>query len=268
MNLAHKTVLLTGAAHGLGRELAHLLDREGCSLYLVDRDTPGLDTVKAALTSPAVTLTCDLADPAQRRALIAAFASQTDRLDILIHCAGVGSHSRLTQMSVDEVERVMQVNALAPLELTVGLRPLLPADGLIVHIGSVAGELRLPSMGLYAASKAALHTFSESIALEGVRTLLVILGALRGTDFVRSIEHPHRGQPGWYRRLDVPVETASRHIVRAMKRGQSRLVLPRWYPVVFFLTRLFYPAMKSLSFCNYLPKRRPSTNFTLRLRCR
>ncbi len=248
MNLANKTILITGAAHGLGRELALLLDREACSLYLVDRDARGLDSVKAALTRPAVTLSCDLADSAQRRALIANLNARTSRLDVLIHCAGVGSHSRLAQMTVDEVERVMQVNALAPLELTVGLRPLLPAEGLIVNIGSVAGELRLPSIGLYAASKAALHVFTQSVALEGVPTLLVVLGALRGTDFVQSIAHPQTGQPGWYRRLDVPVETAGRHIVRAMKRGRSRLVLPRWYVVVFFLARLLSPVIQSLSF--------------------
>ncbi len=248
MNLHHKTILITGAAHGLGRELAHLLDREACSLYLVDRDAPGLDSVKAALTSPAVTFSCDLAEPAQRRQLMADLTARQHRLDILVNCAGVGSHSRLAQMTVGEVERVMQVNALAPLELTAGLRPLLPADGLVVNIGSVAGELRLPSIGLYAASKAALHAFSESMALEGVRTLLVVLGALRGTDFVHSIAHPQTGQPGWYRRLDVPVETASRHIVRAMKRGQKRLVLPRWYPVVFFLARLLSPVIPLLSF--------------------
>ncbi len=248
MNLANKTVLLTGAARGLGRELAHLLDRKACSLYLVDRDAPGLDSVKSALTSPAVALACDLSDPAQRRALIADLAAHLEQLDIIINCAGVGSHSRLAQMTIDEVERVMQVNVLAPLELIAGLRPLMPADGLVVNIGSVAGELRLPSIGLYATSKAALHAFSESIALEGVRTLLVVLGALRGTDFVQSIAHPQTGQPGWYRRLDLPVKTAGRLVVQAMKRGQDHLVLPRWYPVVFFLARLLSPVIRSLSF--------------------
>ncbi|GAB4415760.1 MAG: hypothetical protein Kow002_01080 [Anaerolineales bacterium] len=239
MNLIGKTVLLTGAAHGLGRELAHLLDREACCLYLIDRDAPGLDSVKAALTNPCETLVCDLSNSAQRRAL----AAEVEKIDVLVNCAGVGSHSRLTQMTVDEVARVMQVNAQAPLELMVGLRPTLT-----VNIGSVAGELQLPSIGLYVASKAAVHTFTQSVALEGARTLLVILGPLRGTDFVQSIMHPQTGQPGWYRRLDLPVETAGRLIVRAMKRGKSRLILPRWYPVIFFLAKLFSPVIKKLSY--------------------
>lgn len=248
MNLENKTILLTGAAHGLGRELTHLLDREGCSLYLVDCDALGLASVKAELMNPAVTIICDLANSAARRKLIADFTSRLEHLDVLINCAGVGSHSQLSQMTADETEHLMQVNSLAPLELVTGLHPLMSMDGLTVSIGSVAGEMRLPSVGLYAASKAALHTFTESIGLEGTRILLVILGPMSGTNFVSSIAHPRTGQPGWYRRLDVPAKTAARHIVRAMKRGRTRLVLPSWYLVIFVMSRLFAPVIKLLSF--------------------
>ena len=244
MKLKGKTVLLTGASKGLGSELATQLGARGCRLLLVARDETRLESVRQSLNSPGSrVLTCDLTDADARMSLVDRVRQTEDRLDLLIHCAGVGSHSRLSQMTVDEVARVMQVNAQAPLELTVDLRPQLT-----VNIGSVAGELRLPSIGLYAASKAALHAFTQSVALEGTRTLLVILGPLRGTDFVQSIAHPQTGQPGWYRRLDVPVETASRLIVRAMKRDKRRLVLPRWYHVIFFLARLFSPVIKTLSY--------------------
>jgi short-subunit dehydrogenase len=101
--------------------------------------------------------------------------------------------------------------------------------------------MSLPSMSLYAASKTAIHAFTRSIQLESARTLLVILGPLRGTDFTQSISHPRTGQPNWYRQLDLPVETAANLIVHAMKRGQSQLVAPWWYRIVFMLTRIFYP---------------------------
>lgn len=249
MNLSNKTALLTGAAHGLGRELARLLDREGCSLILVDRDGSGLEAVHAVLTRPAHAIRCDLSDIAGRRELIATLSTSIEKLDILINCAGVGSHSSLSQMTVEEVERVMQVNALAPLELMASLRPLMPPDGWIVNIGSVAGEMGLPSIGLYAASKAALHSFTRSIALEGVNTLLVVLGPLRGTDFVSSIAHPRMGQPGWYRRLDLPAETVGRQIVQAMKRRRARLVLPGWYAFVMSIARILG------GFIEFLPAR-------------
>lgn len=237
MNLAGKSVLLTGAAHGLGRELALLLDRESCALTLVDRDAPALFALQSELTHPARTLTCDLSQPEARRDLIAAAKGN---VQILINCAGVGSHSTFAQMTVDEVRRVMQVNALAPLELAAGLQPL---DAL-VNIGSVAGEMNLPSMGLYAAGKSALHAFTRAAALEGTQALLVILGPMRSEHFVQSIVHPRTGQPAWYRNLDISPANTARRIVRALKQGRAELVYPGWYRVVFVLARGFAPLIK------------------------
>jgi short-subunit dehydrogenase len=227
MDLREKHVLITGAARGLGRELAMLLEAEGCSLILVDREP--------ASQANARTHVCDLSDVSQRKKLIEEM--RVKKVDILVNCAGIGSHSQLSQLTVDEIRRVMQVNTLAPLELIAGLSPL----ELVVNIGSVAGEMNLPSMSLYAASKTSIHAFTRSIKLEGMQTLLVILGPLRGTDFAQSIAHPHTGQPKWYRHLDLSVETAARLIVKAMRRGQSQLVAPWWYRIVFFLARWIMP---------------------------
>jgi uncharacterized protein len=227
MDLCGKRILITGAARGLGRELANLLEKEGCSLILVDREEVSFPNAKTHL--------CDLSDLSQRKKLITEIRGA--HIDILINCAGIGSHSQLNQLTVDEIERVMQVNTLAPLELIAGLSPL----ELVINIGSVAGEMNLPSMSLYGASKSSVHAFTRSIQLEGTWTLLVILGPLRGTDFAQSIAHPRTGQPNWYRQLDLPVETAARLIVKAIKRGQSQLVAPWWYQGVFVLARWLTP---------------------------
>jgi short-subunit dehydrogenase len=236
MKLQGKTILITGAARGLGRQLALLLDALGCSLVLTDCATDSLSALVRELGNDPKIFPCDLGDLLERKNLIQAIKLQT-QIDILINCAGVGSHSQLSQLTVDEIERVMQVNTLAPLQLVAGLSPL----ELVVNIGSVAGEMNLPSMSLYAASKTSVHAFTRSIQLEGARTLLVILGPLSGTDFARSIAHPRTGQPNWYRRLDLPVETAASLIVQAMQRGKSQLVAPWWYQIIFLLARIFYP---------------------------
>lgn len=240
MELHNKKVLITGAARGLGRELAILLNHEDCLLFLIDRDVKGLSLLAQELTCERLIIPCDLSDLHQRKKLIQIIKEQSE-IDILINCAGIGSHSLLHQLSVDEIERVLQVNSLAPLELIAGLAPL----ELIVNIGSAAGEMSLPSMSLYSAGKASVHAFTRSIQLEGARTLLVILGPLRGTDFVQSIEHPRTGQPKWYRGLDLDVKVAAKEIIRAMKRGKDQIVLPRWYRIVFIVTDLLLPLMKT-----------------------
>jgi short-subunit dehydrogenase len=234
MNLKNKRILITGATRGLGRELANLLEKEGCFLILVDRDR--------VLFPNAQTYICDLGDLPQRKRLMEEMRANA-KIDILINCAGVGSHSQLDQLTVDEIEHIMQINTLAPLELFVGLSPV----ELVVNIGSVAGEMSLPSMSLYAASKASIHAFTRCIHLEGARSLLVILGPLRGTDFAQSIAHPRTEQPGWYRRLDLPVETAARRIIQAMQREQDQLIVPAWYQIIFLFAGIFYSLIRIFS---------------------
>jgi short-subunit dehydrogenase len=197
--------------------------------------------------------TCDLSQAAERAGLIAHLNEAAGQIDLLVNCAGIGSHSRLDQLTIEELQQVLQVNTLAPLELVTGLRPRFPQQeaGCIVNIGSVAGELCPPGMSAYAASKAALHAFSRSMAIElagtGMCCLLVILAALRGAHFTQSIRHPAGGQPGWYRRLDATPQAAARAIISAVQSGRTRLVYPAWYAWVLALARLGGPLSEMAS---------------------
>jgi short-subunit dehydrogenase len=248
LSLAGQAVVITGAASGLGSELALILASRGCHLYLVDRDLAGLQQLQRRLPPGPVRLfDCDLGDPAQRAQLMAAITAEVPRLGLLINCAGIGSHTRLEQLSPGEVSQVLQVNTIAPLELAAGLYPLLaasPAAGL-VNIGSTAGEAAMPSMGLYCASKAAVHAFSRATEMElwstHVRCLLVVLGSLRGTRFAQSIRNPAGGQPGWYRRLDACPAEVARAIIVAVERGDRQLVFPSWYGPVLWVEKVFSP---------------------------
>lgn len=258
MQLEGKVVFLSGAASGLGRELARRLAAKGCRLLLVDRDAAGLEALRHELGSAAArSLPCDLSDPPARARLVEQIHTGEQRLHLVVHCAGVGSHSRLEQLGADEIGPLMQTNTLAPLELTAGLLPLLPPDepAGLVFIGSLAGELGTPGMSLYSASKAAVHAFSRAAAAElagqGHFSLLVILGALRGTRFVDSIRHPASGQPGWYRRLDVDPSRAAARIVRAIEQQRTQLVIPGWYGGLLTLGRLFSPLTQAITRVSY-----------------
>jgi short-subunit dehydrogenase len=257
VQLNNKTIFLTGAASGLGRELALQLDQAGSHLLLVDHDATGLKDLQATLTHPAQVFVCDLSQPAERTRLINELTTLATRISVFIHCAGIGSHSRLEQLTPDEVNRLMQVNTVAPLELTAGLLPLLPKNepGGVVFIGSLAGELTTPSMSLYSASKAALHAFSRAISIElaarGHFSLLVILGALKNTNFTSSIHHPAKGQPGWYRRLDADPRDVARAIVRAIQHEQTIQVYPGWYGPLLMISKLLAPFTQAITRLSY-----------------
>jgi short-subunit dehydrogenase len=258
MQLNDKTILLTGAASGLGRELALQLDWAGSDLWLIDRDAAGLQTLCAALSRPAHSLICDLSQPAARTRLIARLNSTPVlRLHLIIHCAGIGSHSRLDQLTPEEVNQVLQVNTLAPLDLTAGLLSLLAGDepGGLVIIGSIAGEMVTPGLSLYSTSKAALHAFSRAVAIELSAhkhfCLLVVLGALKDTRFANSIRHPTRGQPTWYRRLDAAPPLVARAILRAIQQERTLLFYPGWYRWVVSLSQLCTPLTRWVTRLGY-----------------
>ena len=254
MNLAGRTALLTGASTGLGRELALALDARGCRLLLVARSTDRLEELQGQLRTPGSRLhAADLSDAQSRAGLVHTIFQQESRLDLIIHNAGLGSHSRLDQCDAEEVQRLFQLNTVAPLMLTAELQRLLPRGepAGIVHIGSVAGELITPGMSLYSASKHGLHAFSRAIAIElaadGHFSLLVILGAVAGTSFGQGLSHPIEGQPGWYRRLDLDPRDVAARIVRAIEGERSQLVLPGWYRPLLAASKLLAPVTRRLS---------------------
>ena len=246
--------MLSGASRGLGHALALALDARGCRLCLIARDEARLTALQQQLRTPGSRqYRGDLSDPKARACLLQQILAGESRIDLIIHCAGIGSHSLLEQLSSEEVQQLLQLNSVAPLEMTAELLPLLPADDSagIVFVGSMAGELITPGMSLYSASKHALHAFSRAAAFElaerGHFSLLVILGALRDTEFGAAIRQPLTGQPRWYRRLDVDPRQAAARIVKAIEKEQEKLVIPRWYGLVITLSRLLSPFTRFLT---------------------
>lgn len=142
-----KTILITGATDGLGRGLADRLATDGAALILHGRDPDKLDDVATEIGDAhggrrPRTVVADLADLDQVRRLAAEVRATTDRLDVLLSNAGIGSgypDSRERQSSADGHELRFAVNYLAGLLLTLGLLPLLrdSAPARVVNVASI-----------------------------------------------------------------------------------------------------------------------------------
>ncbi|MCK9893038.1 SDR family NAD(P)-dependent oxidoreductase [Frankia sp. AgB32] len=142
-----RTVLITGATDGLGRALAHRLASEGTTLILHGRDPDRLaraaDEIQTAHSVPRPrTVQADLAELAQVRRLADDVQQATDRLDVLVSNAGIGTGApdgRTRQASVDGYELRFAVNYLAGFLLTLGLLPLLrrSAPARVVNVASL-----------------------------------------------------------------------------------------------------------------------------------
>jgi NAD(P)-dependent dehydrogenase (short-subunit alcohol dehydrogenase family) len=164
------TALITGASRGLGLALSRELNRLGWHLIVDARDEGALRAAVAALGNQEVTaIAGDVSDPDHRDALAGA-VQRAGGLDLVVNNAstlGITPLPHLSDYPIDELQRVLKINALAPLALIQALLPnLIASRGAIVNITSDAAAEAYEGWGGYGASKAALEQIGAVLAAE------------------------------------------------------------------------------------------------------
>ncbi|KAJ2776539.1 hypothetical protein H4R18_005619 [Coemansia javaensis] len=160
---SQQVVVLTGGAHGIGLELLQRLSAAGARVAVLDI-RPALDRVPAG----ARYYRCDLTDAAQVSAVLDQVGADLGTATMLVNNAGTVCPHLLAEQSVQDVERVVRTNLVAPMLLT---RHLLPgmlgcAHAHIVFVSSALAFAGVPQLATYTASKAGLALFYESLRLE------------------------------------------------------------------------------------------------------
>jgi short-subunit dehydrogenase len=165
-----KVVLVTGASSGIGRAASVRLAAAGATMLLVARSEDLLAELVREIEGTggtAYAYPCDLTDLEQVDALVTKVLDQHDHVDVLVNNAGM-SIRRKVRHSVDrfhDFERPMQLNYFAAIRLTMGLLPSMVEreSGHVVNISSWSALLRPARFSGYAASKAALEAWSDSV---------------------------------------------------------------------------------------------------------
>ncbi|WP_269803096.1 MULTISPECIES: SDR family NAD(P)-dependent oxidoreductase [Streptomyces] len=179
--------VVTGASSGIGEHLARGLAARGYGLWLVARSTDALERLAGELRGrhgvPVRVRTCDLADPAARRTLVAELGGQP--VSVLCANAGFPTCGPFHENDPAQESAQVQVNVVALHALTQALLPgmLARRRGGILITGSTAGCQPVPTAATYAAGKAFANAFAESLHVElrgsGVRCTLLAPGPVR-----------------------------------------------------------------------------------------
>jgi len=181
-------VLITGATGGLGRAVTLAFWNAGANLLLAGRSSDALLSLKQSLPAgegrSLYSFACDLAEPGGVDNLIACASKCFPCVDVLVNNAAVlGPAGPVQHNDWEAWETAVRVNLLAPVKLCRGLIPRMRRGSSIVNISGGGAASPRPNFSAYAASKAALVRFSETLAIEtaprGIRVNCVAPGIMR-----------------------------------------------------------------------------------------
>lgn len=252
---AHAVV--TGAASGMGEEMALQLAARGTHLVLVDRDEPRLKNVLDAITTryPEIEVVIEVADLSDVPAvdtLAERILAASPQVDLLVNNAGVALGGAFTDLTAEEFDWVQDINFRAPVALTRGLLPALLASpgSHIVNVSSLFGLIGPPGQSAYSSSKYAIRGFSEvlrhELAPQGVGVTTVHPGGIRTriAETARvaasaSEEDAARGKAGFAKLLTYPADRAAAQILNGVERRKGRVLIAYTAVVPDLLARLF-----------------------------
>ena len=163
--------MVTGASSGIGRALALTLAERGASVIGLARRRTLLDQVAGELSrrSPgSATQICDVGDTDSYREALAGIEDERGGIDVLVNNAGIDLMLEASEGELDTVRRVFDVNFFGTVAGTLAVLPgmVQRQSGIVVNVSSDSARAPEPGQGAYAASKAAISAFSESVAHE------------------------------------------------------------------------------------------------------
>ena len=271
-SFANKVAAITGAASGMGRELALELAAKGCALSLSDVNTKGLEETATMAKAKGVKVTTAKLDVASREAVYA-WAEQTAKdhggVNLIFNNAGVALNAPLDTISQKDFEWIVDINFWGVVYGSQAFLPYLKAsgNGHIINTSSLFGLIGTPGTGAYSATKFAVRGYTESLRIEldmmncGVSATCVHPGGIR-TEINRSARIAEGteklfGVSGEKARdkFDKLLNTtsankAARIILRAVEKNSRRVVVGPDAKFMDILVRLLGSAYQPLIAAN------------------
>lgn len=249
--LAGSTTVITGAASGMGAEIARQLSDTGADLALVDHNSEALTSLVAELPGTVTTHVVDLRDDDAVIATVAEITAAHPRINALITCAGSSMLGNLDQLTMEEMRWLVDVNLWGTVSITKALLPTLRAAPAahITHLASVYALASPAGRIPYAMSKFAVRGFSEALRHElekstvtvgavypaGVRTGIILHGRYAAAIDPAVAARAASAQAAMYH--TEPADAAAR-IIRSIERRKARTMVGREARIIDVLVRV------------------------------
>jgi short-subunit dehydrogenase len=215
--------LVTGASSGIGVAIAGELARRGHALTLVARREDRLRELAEQIGGEVDWISADLTDAASRDRIPAEMTERGHVVDVLVNNAGMGTAGLFHELPIDRELDMVRLNVEAMVALCGAFVPGMVerGSGKVLNVASVSGFMPVPKQATYAASKAFVLTFTESLTLDlhgtGVTATALCPGPVK-TEFAGIIE-------GLPERLYVEPERVAREAIDGLEEGH-RTVIP------------------------------------------
>lgn len=238
-DLKNKNVLITGGASGIGKIMGKLVLEKGGNLIIWDINSKNIDHTLDEL-SPLGKISSyrvDVSNAEQVRETAAMVLQEHGVVDVLINNAGIIVGKYFHDHSTEDIDRTMNINALAPMYVTAEFLPgmMVQKSGHICNIASSAGLVSNPKMSVYAASKWAMIGWSDSLRLE--------MEELEMNINITTV-NPFYIDTGMFEgvRSKVPIlkpEKVAKKIIKAIEQDRIFLTMPWSMHLVRFSQGLF-----------------------------
>src|SRR5438105_350765 len=180
--LAGKTALITGGTSGIGLAAARLFLEQGARVAITGRDTAALAQARHALGGDVVVLQSDAGKLADIDHLMASLREHWERLDVLFVAAAVAGPAPFESVTETQFDELLAVNLKGVFFTVQKALPLLAPKASVILTTSIANQMGSPNFSVYAASKAALRSLAQTLALEligrGVRVNAISPGPI------------------------------------------------------------------------------------------
>lgn len=234
MEIKNRVMIITGASSGIGAATARALAQLGAIVVLAARRAVELEALAreiAGAGGQALAIPADVSARADIDRVVRLTLERYGRIDVLINNAGIGAGSSVINSDDHDMQRIVDVNLLAPARCVQAVLPAMcrQGGGMIVNIGSISGEVA--TNGLYAATKFGLRGLSDALRRElrhdNINVVLVVPGFIR-TAMTVDVTAPMPGP-----------EAVARAITSAIRRPRRRVIVPWPYGPLMYLAKLF-----------------------------